>query len=489
MRIGERLRNRRLEQGMSLRQLADQLAVDPAYLSRVERDLAPPSVHLIERLAVALDCPLDELAILAGRIPAESREVLASEAGRAATEIRKLRASLLCEPSVPYGGSSPGGMPTKDHARRPDPSVKSPPDRASLSLFGDGGPMESPEILPTPTAVDLRPIARNPPPPPHRPTAAVPPSLLVHPKADATARQRATTAKIAGQLTSVLGHPYFADEGFFLYRTDCLPAMRELAAAGLNVELTVTSPPYNIGKPYESPRAVDEYLSWSADWIQAVHSITGPRGAFWLNVGYLAVPGRGKAVPIPYLLWGRSDFFLVQEVVWNYGAGITSRRSFAPRNEKWLFYVRNENAYTFNLDEVRDPNVKYPNQKKHGKFRCNPLGKNPSDVWQFPKVTTGENRSSKERTAHPAQFPLGIVERIVRVSSNPGDVVLDPFSGSASAGIAAAATGRVYLGFEIRDDYCRISAERFRRFLALRDEATRQGGLVYSEADDSVSSG
>ena len=102
----------------------------------------------------------------------------------------------------------------------------------------------------------------------------------------------------------------------------------------------------------------------------------------------------------------------MQEIVWKYGAGVSAKRRLSPRNEKWLFYVKNPDDYTFNLNEIRDPNVKYPNQKKNGKFRCNPLGKNPSDVWEFPKVTTGSNRSSKERTGHPAQFPLSVVLRV-----------------------------------------------------------------------------
>jgi adenine-specific DNA-methyltransferase len=127
------------------------------------------------------------------------------------------------------------------------------------------------------------------------------------------------------------------------------------------------------------------------------------------------------------------------------------------------------------LDDIRDPNVKYPNQKKNGKFRCNPLGKNPSDVWEIPKVTTGKHRSSRERTDHPAQFPLAVVERIVRASSNLIDLVFDPFAGSCSTGIAACGLGRRFLGIEAREDYCELAVERFKQFLkerrAIRDQA------------------
>jgi adenine-specific DNA-methyltransferase len=314
---------------------------------------------------------------------------------------------------------------------------------------------------------DDRPIAKNPPPPPHRPTASIPPSFLEPLAPKALDQQHREFDRALAMLRPIIGDPFFAEEGFILYNSECVAALHRLHGS-FQVPLTVTSPPYNIGKSYESVRSLDEYVEWCVAWISAVHGVTKPDGAFWLNLGYVPVPGKGRAVPIPYLLWDKTPFFMIQEIVWNYGAGVTTRSSFTPRNEKWLFYAADEANYVFNLDAVRDPNVKYPNQKKNGKFRCNPLGKNPSDVWQFPKVTSGANRSSRERTPHPAQFPLGIVERVVRVSSNPGDVVLDPFSGSASTGIAAVATGRVYLGFEVKADYCRFAVERFKQFNTLK---------------------
>jgi adenine-specific DNA-methyltransferase len=350
------------------------------------------------------------------------------------------------------------------------------PDAVTASLFPSERTMET-----RATVVDDRPIAANPPPPAHRPTAALPASLLrplPDGVRDAQQRQFQDTTR---ELRRVLGEPYFAQDGFILYNRDCVEALRRLQDSRCRVALTVTSPPYNIGKSYESVRALDEYIAWSVDWIEAVHSVTKPKGAFWLNLGYVPVPGKGRAVPISYLLWDKTPFFLLQEIVWNYGAGVSTKATFAPRNEKWLFYVKDEEDYVFNLDDVRDPEVKYPNQKKNGKFRCNPLGKNPTDVWQFPKVTTGANRSSRERTPHPAQFPLGIVERAVRASSNGADVVLDTFSGSASTGIAAVATGRVYVGFEVLPEYCRVSVERFQKFQSVQADMVRQPSLIPRE--------
>jgi adenine-specific DNA-methyltransferase len=170
-------------------------------------------------------------------------------------------------------------------------------------------------------------------------------------------------------------------------------------------------------------------------------------------------------------------FFLMQEIVWHYGAGVAGRKFYSPRNEKFLWYVKDADKYTFNLDAVRDPNVKYPNQKKNGKIKVNAAGKNPSDVWQFPKVTSGKNRASKERTAHPAQFPLAVIERILKASTNAGDLVLDPFIGSGSTAIASLALHRPVIGFEIRRDYCTMAARRIERFVHHRDEKTRQQSL------------
>lgn len=267
-------------------------------------------------------------------------------------------------------------------------------------------------------------------------------------------------------IKSILGDPYYEEKKCLIYNLDSVEAMEQLIAAEEGkqplFDLTVTSPPYNIGKEYEDVRPLEEYLDWCGRWIHKVHQLTSPAGAFWLNLGYVPVPDKGRAVPLPYLLYDRIPFFLNQEVVWHYGAGVACRKQFSPRNEKFLWYVKDESDYIFNLDDVRDPNVKYPNQKKNGVLRCNPLGKNPSDVWEFPKVTSGQGRSSKERTSHPAQFPVAVIERIVRASSNADDIILDPFIGSGTTAEVAIRTGRTIVGFEIDRDYCEIISHRLR---------------------------
>lgn len=280
-------------------------------------------------------------------------------------------------------------------------------------------------------------------------------------------------------IRSILGRPAYEGEGVLLYCIDALKAMPNLPDE--TVDLTVTSPPYNIGKEYESVMPLDCYLEWTRTWIEQVYRVTARSGAFWLNLGYVGIPGRARAIPLPYLVWQEVPFYLVQEIVWNYAAGVTTKRAFAPRNEKFLWYVKNKDAYTFNLDQVRDPNVKYPNQKKRGKIRVNPLGKNPTDVWQIPKVTTGEGmngrRASAERTIHPAQFPVAVVERIIEACSNEGGLVFDPFIGSGTTAEVAIANRRVALGFEINERYVNVAAERISKFITRTRLGDAQGTL------------
>ncbi len=277
------------------------------------------------------------------------------------------------------------------------------------------------------------------------------------------------------EIESKLGEPAYRGERYLLYQGDCIELMQRLEG-GL-IPLTVTSPPYNIGKEYESAKEINEYLDWCERWIREIHRLTARDGSFWLNLGYVSLPGRAKAIPIPYLIWNRIPFFLIQEIIWNYGAGVAARQSFSPRNEKFLWYVKNPDDYPFDLDAVRDPNVKYPHQKKNGKLKCNPLGKNPTDVWQIPKVTSGKNRSSKERTPHPAQFPLALVERIIKACSRPGDVVFDPFAGSGSLIEAALRTDRIAVGIELNKGYVDLAGQRINAFLRKENQELLQRPL------------
>lgn len=264
------------------------------------------------------------------------------------------------------------------------------------------------------------------------------------------------------KIKSYIGAPYYEKGNFLLFNIDCIEGLKKIEKP--MIDLTVTSPPYNIGKEYEEIMPLIEYITWSKKWIDEVYRITKPTGVFLLNIGYVEVPEKGHAVPLAYLLWDKIKFYLMQEIVWNYGAGIACNKKLSPRNEKILWYVKNRECYTFNLDEIRDKDVKYPNQKKNGRLRCNTLGKNPSDVWQIAKVTSGTGRASPERTPHPAQFPTYLIERIIKGFSNVGEMVLDPFMGSGTVAEVALKNNRKVIGFEIESKYCEYTITRIEKY-------------------------
>ncbi|MDR0522498.1 MAG: site-specific DNA-methyltransferase [Planctomycetaceae bacterium] len=271
-------------------------------------------------------------------------------------------------------------------------------------------------------------------------------------------KQRKSLTEIRRCLTERLGQPYYTDRFCALFCVDSLVAQRMLPAN--LIDLVITSPPYNIGKEYESVLSVEEYVSWTKRWTHETCRLLSENGSLLLNLGYVCVESKGRAVPLPYLLWNEIPLYLNQEIVWNYSAGVACKNYLSPRNEKILWYVKDRNNYIFNLDDIRDKNIKYPNSKKNGKLRVNTLGKNPSDVWEIAKVTTGQNRSSAERTPHPCQFPMDLVNRLVLGFSSQNGIILDPFAGSGTTILSGIKYGRFCIGFEIREDYCEIAKKR-----------------------------
>jgi len=222
------------------------------------------------------------------------------------------------------------------------------------------------------------------------------------------------------------------------------------------VDLIVTSPPYNIGKEYEKVMDLKDYLDFMRQWMQNAEKKLAEDGSFWLNIGFRKQSDGRQYVPWEYdiypIIRDEMDISLVQQVIWHYKAGVNCRHRFSPRKETWLYCVSDLDDYTFNLDDVRIP-AKYPNQKKNGELKVNPNGKNPGDVWDIPKVTSGKGRASPERTDHPAQYPEDVIERIIKTSTDVGDVVLDPFLGSGTTAKVARDLGRSCIGIELDEEY------------------------------------
>lgn len=235
------------------------------------------------------------------------------------------------------------------------------------------------------------------------------------------------------------------------------------------LDLVVTSPPYNLGKVYEKRRALEEYLAWQARIIDQIVPRVRETGSICWQVGNFV--DNGQIVPLDIELapiFRRHGLSLRNRIVWHFGHGLHNRRRFSGRYEVVLWYTKGDD-YIFNLDAVRIP-AKYPGKRhfkgpKVGQLSSNPLGKNPEDVWEIPNVKSNHI----EKTNHPCQFPVGLIERLVLALTNRGGLVLDPFAGVGSAGVAAAIHGRRFWGAEIDRGYVKTAADRIEA--ALRGEA------------------
>ncbi len=268
---------------------------------------------------------------------------------------------------------------------------------------------------------------------------------------------------------------------------DCLKFMA--AIPDESAALVFTSPPYNIGKEYESRLTLPEYRNLLASVIAESVRILRPGGSICFQVGsYMAAPGRPK--PLAFLVdplfeahEETSGIVMRNTIVWHFEHGYHASNRFSGRHEMILWYTKGED-YVFNLDEVRVPQ-KYPGKKhfkgpKKGQYSGNPLGKNPGDVWNdnnpgdvwtdIPNVKANH----VEKTDHPCQFPVGLAKRIILALTNPGDLVVDPFSGVGTTAVAAVLTSRRAAGADLVADYVKVARERVRaaaaRTLRFRDD-------------------
>lgn len=242
---------------------------------------------------------------------------------------------------------------------------------------------------------------------------------------------------------------------------DNLRFMRKLPAESMH--LIVTSPPYNLGKEYETRRSLDIYQEEQAATIAEAVRLLHPNGSICWQVGNYV--DDGEIFPLDVILYPLFKVHGLQlrnRIVWSFGHGLHCQKRFSGRHETILWFTRS-NDYTYNLDAVRVPS-KYPN-KKHfkgpskGQLSGHPLGKNPTDVWDIPNVKANH----VEKTDHPCQFPVGLVERLVLALTNAGDNVLDPYLGVGSSAIAALKNERNAYGCDTVREYVDIAKKRLRQ--------------------------
>lgn len=237
-------------------------------------------------------------------------------------------------------------------------------------------------------------------------------------------------------------------------------------------DLILTSPPYNIGKSYETKTSIEEYLKTQEEIIDELVRLLSIQGNLCWQVGNFI--DKGEVFPLDiyyYNIFKEKGLKLRNRIIWYFGHGLHASNRFSGRYETILWFSKSDD-YIFNLDNVRIPS-KYPGKlhfkgPKKGQPSGNPLGKNPSDIWEIvendwdkglwniPNVKSNH----PEKTEHPCQFPIELVERCVLALSNLKSNVLDPFSGVGSTVIGAIKNGRNGFGIEKEKLYCDIAEKR-----------------------------
>ncbi len=249
-----------------------------------------------------------------------------------------------------------------------------------------------------------------------------------------------------------------AKEHIVVYPGDCLELLRSCPKEAFR--LIVTSPPYNIGKEYEKKLKLDSYLAQQAEVIRECVRCLSPQGSICWQVGNYV--DRGSIIPLDtvlYPIFTELGLRMRNRVIWHFEHGLHCSKRFSGRYETIIWFTKSDD-YVFNLDPVRVPQ-KYPGKKhfkgpKAGTYSCNPLGKNPGDLWVIPNVKSNH----VEKTEHPCQFPVELIERLVLSLTNEGDWVFDPFLGTGTAVVAAIRHGRRGAGAETFPKYVELARAR-----------------------------
>jgi len=224
---------------------------------------------------------------------------------------------------------------------------------------------------------------------------------------------------------------------------DALKELQNIKDA--SVDLVISDPPYNLGKDYgnnHDVRGFDEYLVFSRKWLTEAHRILEPAGTLYVFMGF-------RFISYLYDILDRDlGMFFSSWIVWHYTQGMGRTKGFSPRHDDILMFTKSK-SFKFNLDNVRIP-------QKYYRARNNMRGANPGDVWEFSHV----HYCNGNRQDHPTQKPEGLIERMVLASSEEGDLVVDPFSGSGTTLRVCQQLDRKAIGIEINPDYVQMTQDR-----------------------------
>jgi len=241
------------------------------------------------------------------------------------------------------------------------------------------------------------------------------------------------------------------------------------------IQLIVSSPPYNVGKVYEKKQTIESYLADQEAVLSELKRVLHPQGSICWQVGNYVESGEVFPLDMYYYpIFKKLGFQLRNRIIWHFGHGLHASKRFSGRYETLLWFTKTDD-YLFNLDAVRVPS-KYPGKThfkqgpKYGTPSGNPLGKNPSDIWEIV-VQDWENAlwdipnckaNHPEKTIHPCQFPVEVVERCVLAFSSEDDWVLDPYGGVGSTLIGAIKHGRKAISIDKESEYTAITTERIK---------------------------
>tara|TARA_R110001599_G_scaffold242560_2_gene442190 strand:- start:451 stop:1212 length:762 start_codon:yes stop_codon:yes gene_type:complete len=242
-----------------------------------------------------------------------------------------------------------------------------------------------------------------------------------------------------------------------VYLGDSLELLRNVESE--SVDLVFADPPFNIGYVYNSykdNKSYEEYTSWSQEWIAECVRVLKPSGSMYVAIGDEYSAEINIALK-------KSGMNFRNWIVWYYTFGQNCRKKFSRTHAHIHYFTKDRKNFTFNLDDIRVPSAR---QLKYNDKRANSKGKVPDDTWQMSRVCGNFEERVKK---HPCQMPEEVLERIIKASTNQGDLVLDPFCGSGTTSAVAKKNGRNYLSFELDEVYFQESIERLEKIFSKKD--------------------